>query len=89
MKISVLVLSAALALPTAALAQTVKENYSYSAPSGMFGEGTAKWQMYRTMQEDQERLLGLTTGSVQGSTTSQESVRRPGETNGRRGGPAN
>ena len=89
MRISTLVLSAAFALPTAAFAQTVKENYRYSAPSGMFGEGTAKWQTYRTMQEDRERLLGLSSGSVQGATTSQESVRRPGEANTRRGGPAN
>ena len=95
MKPHVLAFAAALAvpavLPSVTLAQTAKENFSYSAPSGMFGDGTAKWQMFRFIEEDQERTAALragqdptATGSVQGSATSNESVRRPGEAGRRR-----
>jgi hypothetical protein len=86
MRLPILALAAALTLPSMALAQTAKENFSYSAPSGMFSEGTAKWQLFRFIEEDQERTAALragqdpvTTGSIQGSATSNESVRRPGE----------
>ena len=91
MRTPILVLVAALALPSAAFAQAVKENFSYSAPSGMFSEGTAKWQLFRFIEEDQERTAALragqdpvATGSIQGSATSNETVRRPGEAGRRR-----
>jgi hypothetical protein len=90
MRLHILALTAAL-LPSVALAQTARENYSYSAPSGMFSEGTSKWQMYRFMAEDRERTEALragrdptATGSIQGSATSEQSVRRPGERGRRR-----
>ena len=61
-----------------------QENYSYSAPSGAFGDGTFKWQMFRFMAEDRERVLALraggdpaATGSIQGSATTNESVAAP------------
>jgi hypothetical protein len=83
-------LAAALLAPSVASAQTAKENFSYSAPSGMFGDGTTKWQLFRFIEEDQERLAALragqeptATGSIQGSANS-DSVRRPGEFNRRR-----
>lgn len=90
--IPILALAAAsLVLPPPASAQSAKENFSYSAPSGMFSEGTAKWQLYRFIEEDQERTAALkagqdpsATGSIQGSATSPESVRRPGEAGRRR-----
>ena len=57
----------------------------------MFSEGTFKWQMFRFMAEDRERVLALragqdpvATGSIQGSATTNESVRRPGEAGRRR-----
>ena len=95
MRAPILALAAALALPSAAFAQTAKENFSYSAPSGMFSEGTAKWQLYRFIEEDRERTAALragqdlaqdpaSTGSIQGSATSNETVRRPGEAGRRR-----
>ena len=40
---------------TPAQAQSAKENYSYKAPSGMFSEGTTKWDMYRFMAIDHEQ----------------------------------
>jgi hypothetical protein len=93
MKSSALVLAAALFVPTVAAAQTAKENFSYSAPSGMFSEGTLKWNMYRFMHEDAERMAArraapdpTATGSIQGSATSLDSVRRPGEVGRRRPG---
>jgi hypothetical protein len=81
-----------LALASPVLAQTTaKENYSYSAPSGSFSDGTFKWQMYRFMAEDRERTEALragrdpaATGSIQGSATTNEGVRRPGEVGRRR-----
>lgn len=83
--------AAALALSgTLATAQTARENFSYSTPSGMFGDGMFKWNMYRFMHEDAERMAQrragepTATGSIQGSATSGESVRRPGETGSRR-----
>ena len=91
MRLPILALAAAVALPSAGFAQTAKENFSYSAPSGMFSEGTAKWQLFRFIEEDQERTAALhagqdptATGSIQGSATSNESVRRPGEAGHRR-----
>ncbi|GJE03521.1 hypothetical protein [Methylobacterium isbiliense] len=60
---SILLLAGAMTLAaTAASAQTAKENYSYKAPSGMFSEGTTKWEMYRFMAEDAERRAGLANG---------------------------
>ena len=72
------------------LAQTARENYGYKAPSGIFGEGTAKWNMFRFMAEDAERRNALhsggdiATGSIQGSAVNPEQVARPGETGARR-----
>jgi hypothetical protein len=86
-----LALAATLLLPATASAQTAKENFSYSAPSGIFGERTAKWQLYRFIHEDRERTDALrtgrdpdVTGSIQGSATSNENVRLPGEQRRRR-----
>ncbi|WP_407528294.1 hypothetical protein [Methylobacterium oryzisoli] len=60
---STLLLAGAMALAaTAASAQTARENYSYKAPSGMFSEGTTKWEMYRFMAEDAERRAGPANG---------------------------
>jgi hypothetical protein len=92
MKRLVLALTTTLALGSPALAATTAaENFSYSAPSGAFGDGTFKWQMFRFMAEDRERVLALragrdpaATGSIQGSATTNESVRRPGEAGRRR-----
>jgi opacity protein-like surface antigen len=91
MRIYSLGLAAALVLaPLAASAQTAAENFSYKAPSGMFGEGTAKWQMYRFMHEDRERTEALnagrdlSTGSVQGTAIGSEQYARPGESGSRR-----
>lgn len=84
----------ALAIPAVPVraAETAKENFSYTAPSGMFSEGTTKWQMYRFMAEDAERTQrmnqGLTTGSVpstvQGSTINDETVGQLGRRTTRR-----
>jgi hypothetical protein len=86
-----LALAATLLLPGTVSAQTTKENFSYSAPSGIFGEGTAKWQFYRFIHEDRERTEALragrdpeVTGSIQGSATSNETVRQRGEQGRRR-----
>lgn len=86
MKPYILALAAALLAPSAVMAQTAKENFSYSAPSGMFGDGTTKWQLFRFIEEDAERTAALragrdpdATGSIQGSATDTETVRRPGE----------
>lgn len=82
--------TALLLAPAAASAQTASQNFSYSAPSGMFSEGTAKWQMFRYMEEDAERTArlnageDLATGSIQGTAVSNEAVRRPGESGSRR-----
>lgn len=87
----IIAVGAALAFaPVAASAQTAAENFSYSAPSGMFGEGTAKWQLYRYMHEDKERTArfnaenNVDTGSVQGTAVGDAQVRRPGERGSRR-----
>ena len=91
-------LGAALLLaPVAASAQTAAENFSYREPSGMFGEGHAKWQLYKFIHEDRERVeamqrdRNLATGSVrQPNYTVQTSpngvarVRRTGEPDPRR-----
>lgn len=71
------------ALPAAA-AETAAENFSYKAPSGMFSEGTTKWQMYQFMQSDAERTAKLrtgdtATGSISNSNSNAESYPRPGE----------
>ena len=90
MRLATAAVLAALLIPAAASAQTAKENFSYSAPSGMFGDGTTKWQIFRFIEEDQERTAALragqdptATGSIQGSANS-DSVRRPGESGRRR-----
>ena len=75
----------AVALSSAASAQTAKENFSYKAPSGMFSEGTTKWQMYQFMEADAERMAEIkagkstSTGSLSTSTSNSESYPRPGE----------
>ncbi|MFL5317514.1 MAG: hypothetical protein ACJ8A0_20835 [Microvirga sp.] len=92
MKRLVLTLTTALALGSPVLAETTaKENFSYSAPSGAFGDGTFKWQMFRFMAEDRERVLALrarqdpaATGSIQGSAATNWSVSRPSEAGRRR-----
>jgi hypothetical protein len=48
-------LAAATAQVQPAQAQSAKEIYSYKAPSGMFSEGTTKWDMYRFMAIDREQ----------------------------------
>ncbi|MCF4125227.1 hypothetical protein [Methylobacterium sp. SyP6R] len=58
-KTTLLLAGAALLAATAApvqpaQAQSVRENYTYKAPSGMFSEGTTKWDMYRFMAIDHE-----------------------------------
>lgn len=86
MRPHVLALTAALFIPSAAFAQTAKQNFSYTAPSGMFGEGTLKWQQFRFMEEDAERTAALrsgrdptATGSIQGSATDTVARSRPDE----------
>ena len=80
-------------VPVSANAQSAKETFSYSAPSGMFDNGSFQTNMYRFMAEDAERTAKLregqdvsSTGSVssQGSATGPEEYRRPGERNRRR-----
>ena len=92
MKRLVLALTTTLALGSPVLAETTAaENYSYRAPSGAFSDGTFKWEMFRFIAEDRERVLALrarqdpaATGSIEGSATTNESVRRPGESGRRR-----
>ncbi|MFH6786468.1 MULTISPECIES: hypothetical protein [Methylobacterium] len=48
-------LLAAAAPIRSAQAQSAKEIYSYKAPSGMFSEGTTKWDMFRFMAVDHEQ----------------------------------
>jgi hypothetical protein len=90
MRAMILLATAGLLAAGPAFAQSAKENFSYSAPSGMFSEGTTKWQNYRFQFEDAERTARLrageptATGSVQGAATNTETYRRPGETNRRR-----
>ncbi|HEV7873494.1 MAG TPA: hypothetical protein VGO82_05110 [Enterovirga sp.] len=72
-----------LALPATA-AETAAENFSYKAPSGMFSEGTTKWQMYQFVESDAERTAKLragetATGSLSNSNSNAESYPRPGE----------
>ncbi|MDB5512831.1 MAG: hypothetical protein JWR08_2314 [Enterovirga sp.] len=99
MRSTILAFGAALLLaPTAASAQTAKEIYTYKAPSGMFGEGTGLWNMYRYMTEDaelrerlrQERETGTASisapRSAQGTAINDQQVARPGETGSRRRG---
>lgn len=101
MRKTILAAGAALVLlaPTASSAQTAKEIFTYKAPSGMFGEGTFLWNMYRYMTEDAElreklrRDRDLATGSVdrvpetaQGTAVGTEQVARPGERGPRRPG---
>ena len=47
---------AIVAASSGASAQTAKENYSYKAPSGMFSDGTTKWQMFQFIASDAERM---------------------------------
>ena len=77
---------AALFTPFAAHAQTAAENFSYKAPSGMFSEGTTKWQTYQLMHADAERRARLqsgdsvgATGSLSSSSSNAQSYPRPGE----------
>lgn len=85
----VMIMAALAASSVAATAQTARENFSYSTPSGMFGDGMFKWNMYRFMHEDRENMEKLragqeTTGSIQGSATNPDTARRPGEVGSRR-----
>ena len=87
---------AVLLAPVGASAQSAAEIYSYKAPSGMFGDGTFQWNLYRYMTEDaeyRERLRNdpdLATGSVnppvssQGTAVNGDQVARPGEGGARR-----
>ncbi|ACA15747.1 hypothetical protein M446_1222 [Methylobacterium sp. 4-46] len=60
---SILLLAGVMTLAaSAASAQSAKERYSYKAPSGMFSEGTTKWEMYRFMNEDAERTRAYNAG---------------------------
>lgn len=54
-KTTLLLAGATLLAATAASAQSAKEIYSYKARSGMFSEGTTKWDMYRFMAVDHEQ----------------------------------
>jgi hypothetical protein len=77
-------LAVSLLAPAAASAQTAAENFSYKAPSGMFSEGTTKWQMYQFIESDAERTAKLragetATGSLSNSSSNAESYPRPGE----------
>lgn len=78
--------TALLAVPAAASAQSAAEIYSYKAPSGMFSEGTTKWQMFQYMATDAERTAQMragedatATGSLSNSSSNEQSYPRPGE----------
>ena len=78
------VFALSLLTPAAASAQTAAENFSYKAPSGMFSEGTTKWQMYQFIESDAERTAKLragetATGALSNSSSNAESYPRPGE----------
>jgi Spy/CpxP family protein refolding chaperone len=85
--ITTIALGAALVIaPASAFAQSAAENYSYKAPSGMFSEGTTKWQMYQFMAADAERTERMragedvtATGSLSNSSSNEQSYPRPGE----------
>jgi hypothetical protein len=70
---------------SAASAQTAAENFSYKAPSGMFSEGTTKWQMYQFVESDADKMARLkagqptATGALSSSSSNQQSYPRPGE----------
>ncbi|GJD53842.1 hypothetical protein OPKNFCMD_6621 [Methylobacterium crusticola] len=73
---TILLLAGTMALvATAAAAQTAKENFSYKAPSGMFSEGTTKWDMYRFMHQDAERQRELARSGVRDEPAATGSVR--------------
>lgn len=71
--------------PVGVQAQDVADNFSYKAPSGMFSEGTTKWQMYQFMESDAERTAKLragepvSTSSISNSDSNAASYPRPGE----------
>jgi hypothetical protein len=44
---------------TSAKSQAVAELFSYKAPSGAPGDGIAKWELYRFIHEDAERVANL------------------------------
>ena len=82
MTLKALAIGAALVAAAPAFAQSAKENFSYQTPSGMFGDGTFKWNMYRFMHEDRERTSALGdaaqfTGSIENQPRS-GSVARTG-----------
>ncbi|GJD53328.1 hypothetical protein OPKNFCMD_6103 [Methylobacterium crusticola] len=84
---TILLLAGTMALAaTTASAQTARENFSYKAPSGMFSEGTTKWEMYRFMNEDAERrsapapVLAAPPGAAAGRYTVAPA---PGQRSGR------
>lgn len=90
-KITLVTVGAAMLLATAASAQSARENYSYTAPSGQFGDGTTAWQNYRFRAMDAERMQELrngVTGSIprtdQGSAISTDTVGQPGRRTTRR-----
>ncbi|ACL56953.1 conserved hypothetical protein [Methylobacterium nodulans ORS 2060] len=74
-KSTLLLASVAVLAATSASAQTAKEIFSYKAPSGMFSEGTTKWELFRFMHEDAERRRAISasptaTGSTQAAVPS-------------------
>ena len=68
-------------LSSAASAQSAANNFSYKAPSGMFSEGTTKWQNYQFMENDAEKRAqgDISTGAISNSSSSGQSYPRPGE----------
>lgn len=68
-----------------ASAQSAAQNFSYKAPSGMFSEGTTKWQMFQFIEFDAERMEQLragqapTTGALSTSSSNGQSYPRPTE----------
>ncbi|KMO29419.1 hypothetical protein VQ02_29675 [Methylobacterium variabile] len=81
-KATLLLAGATLLAATAASAQSAKEICSYKAPSGMFSEGTTKWDMYRFMAVDHEqqeaasRTAAMPTATVDGRVTAHARLRR-------------
>ena len=76
-KTTLLLAGATLLAATAASAQSAKEIYSYKAPSGMFSEGTTKWDMFRFMaidHEQQEAARAAAQAAEQTATVRQPSI---------------
>ncbi|MGF3022811.1 hypothetical protein ACQVP2_08275 [Methylobacterium aquaticum] len=72
-------LAATTASIPSAQAQSAREIYSYKAPSGMFSEGTTKWDMYRFMaidHEDHEKQLAAAQAAAQTGSVPATHTRR-------------